>query len=61
VGDARPNGSSKHGEPKGTRDNVIQLRVSDAELAELRSRAQASGRSVPQVIRVCVFGESCDP
>jgi hypothetical protein len=44
-------------EPKGTRDNVVQIRVSDEELRQVRSRAQASGRSVTEVVRFCVFGE----
>ena len=56
----RDRGKARPAEAKGLRDNVVQFRVSDAELAQLRSRGQASGRSVPQVVRFCVFGAAAD-
>ena len=46
--------------PLMTRMNAITIKLSEATLRRLRLEAQATGRSVAQLIRDCVEGPSRD-
>jgi len=42
--------------PKGERDCIVQVRVTEQELAQLRTRAAEAGITVPQWLRECGLG-----